>query len=159
MTAKRTKKDRDTEEDSRLDKIFKGAEKVVRGLKMPGFGDWVTVTVIGGMENPHTMRGPQVYGPQDDPHALSPEAEWKPDPEPEWVMCKPFKTAFRAGDVSEIVEEERGVIIIRHSIGSNGRIIVRESWDEIRAILGITPVMGPEIEVELEGADIKGSNE
>ena len=148
MTAKKTKEERDQEEDSRLDKMFKGAERVVRGLKMPGFGDWVTVTVIGGMEYPR-IRG--IMGPMGLPHesdALPPEAQRE---EPEWVMCKPFKTAFRAGDVSEIVEEERGVIIIRHSMGSNGRIIVRESWDEVRALLGITPVMGAGTEVDLEG--------
>jgi hypothetical protein len=147
MTAKKTKEERDTEEDSRLEKIFKGAERVVRGLKMPGFGDWVTVTVIGKLENPLAR---PMYGVPDDSHALPPEAEAEPD----FVMCKPFRCCFRAGEVSDLIEEEKGVAVFRHTMGANGRILVRESWDEMCALLGITPVFIGDVAIaDISGAD------
>lgn len=135
MTVKSKKKDQRDGPGEAADKILDKAEKMIRGLKMPGFADWVKVTVIGRLEyaRPRMMPG---FGPPDDSRALPPEAE----PEPEWETCKPFRTTFRASEVSEFCEGEKGIIIFRHSMGPNSRILVKENWDEVCEALGAVQV-------------------
>ena len=136
MKAKAKKKSGGDDREEFIDRVLGKAEKTIRGLKMPGFGDWVKVTVIGRLSLA-PLRPMYGFDPPEDSRALPREAV----PEPEWEMCAPFRTTFRAGDVSEFSEDEKGVMIIRHSMGPNARILVKESWDEVSEIMGAEQVI------------------
>jgi hypothetical protein len=126
------RKKRSKEPAEIAERILNKAEIMLTRLKLPGQGDWVTLTVIALI--PLNLRGMRMRNESD---ALPPEAESEPD----WEECAHHRISFHVSDIHQIEEIERGTAIIRHSMGPIARILVKESWDEVHRLCGVTPTM------------------